>query len=135
MEDEDDKEGIPLIEMASTASRSSKAEGLADAVEQLLGILKWSAGRLRTMDICLRQLEVANQISKAVGAKEHDYYKVGAANLGVTRKKDLLVTDNWIERVRKNISDIPPTAKERTQEAYGGSEDHVLTTICHFSFR
>ena len=78
MEDEDDKEGIPLIELASTASRSSKAEGLADAVEQLLGILKWSAGRLRTMDICLRQLEVANQISKAVGAKEHDYYKVGA---------------------------------------------------------
>ena len=75
---EEDEEGIAMIEMAfpSSGSSSSKAEGLADAVEQLLGILKWSAGRLRTIDICLRQLEVANQISKAVGAKEHDYYKV-----------------------------------------------------------
>ena len=81
-EDEEDYfEGIPMMEMgsssAASSSRSSKAEGLADAVEQLLGILKWSAGRLRTMDVCLRQLEVANQISKAVGTKEHDYYKVG----------------------------------------------------------
>ena len=108
----EDEEGIPMIEiMAAASSSRNKAEGLADAVEQLLGILKWSAGRLRTMDICLRQLEVANEISKAVGTKEHDYYKVGA-NLGVTRKKDLLVTDNWIERVRRNISDIPPTATQ-----------------------
>ena len=76
-EDEVD-EGIPMMEIASAPSNRSKAEGLADAVEQLLGILKWSAGRLRTMDVCLRQLEVANQISKAVGTKEHDYYKVGS---------------------------------------------------------
>ena len=85
-EDEDYFEGIPMMEMASTSassSRSSKAEGLADAVEQLLGILKWSAGRLRTMDVCLRQLEVANQISKAVGTKEHDYFKVNCDSFAI----------------------------------------------------
>lgn len=55
---------------------SQKTQGLAEAAEQLLGMLNWCAERLKTLDTCQRQLDLAIEISMVVSKKKVDYYKV-----------------------------------------------------------
>ncbi len=71
---EADTESFPLMEVSGTSN--VEREGLAEAAEQLLSMLSWCEGRLKTLDISQRQLDLAFEIGKVAAKKKMDYYKV-----------------------------------------------------------